>query len=326
MNNLNKIINWVIDVPAHDWDNNIAVLGGHPLQSTLWGRVRQLDGIKDFRWAALYEGKIIFMVRFEVRYMPLIGQFAWIPKGPVFTADLMVIKAYNELLSRLSSFGYTFCIQDPYLSAPDFIKGSRIFSRPRTILIDLKLGEEKLFAALDSQWRYGVRLAERTGITVEHSRKQVDIDEFFYLCRKSSRKKGFYFPFSKASIQELIVCSQHPQVEAKLFIARYQAHMAAAAIVLRCGNSLHYFFGATNRNFSKHRPSEALQWKIIEWAIKNGLKVYDLEGVDAVKNPGVYHFKRKMGGVELELPGKYAYPFCLRGRLAISAGRLLRRV
>ena len=53
---------------------------------------------------------------------------------------------------------------------------------------------------------------------------------------------------------------------------------------------------------------------------------YDLEGIDPVGNPGVYQFKKKMGGVEVVLQGMEVVPLSLVGRVAVGVGQFLKRI
>lgn len=52
---------------------------------------------------------------------------------------------------------------------------------------------------------------------------------------------------------------------------------------------------------------------------------YDLEGIDPARNPGVYQFKRKMGGIEVTLQGMDATPLSWTGHVFVSVGRRLGR-
>jgi lipid II:glycine glycyltransferase (peptidoglycan interpeptide bridge formation enzyme) len=74
-------------------------------------------------------------------------------------------------------------------------------------------------------------------------------------------------------------------------------------------------WGATDRKYSKQRPGEATQWAVIEWALEQGCSLYDLEGIDLEGNPGVYAFKKKMGGEEVVLEAPRLNPLTLRGKL-----------
>jgi lipid II:glycine glycyltransferase (peptidoglycan interpeptide bridge formation enzyme) len=178
-------------------------------------------------------------------------------------------------------------------------------------------------AALDSQWRYGVGRAARQGVVVEQSRAPGDVGEFWGLCERLSRRKGFRLPGSEALAQSIVRAPPADTVEARLFLARCEGRIGAGAIVIRCGPSLHYFWGATNRDYSRMRCGEALHWGVIEWGLGQRLETYDLEGVDPAGNDATYRFKMKMGGEVVALPVRRAYPLNALGWIAIAAARAL---
>ena len=321
-------LTWNTDLLPAVWDRSLSEMGGHPLQSALWGDARHaVDGIENHRWAAFQHEQPVFMARFEVRPLALLGRAVWIPRGPNLAAEGIGRLAYGEFLERLRRSGYLLCIDDAYSSiceAP--VPGIPLLPRPRTVWIDLSMGRDQLWGALDSQWRYGARSAGRAGVVVEQSRDFEDVTRFYGLCEQISKDKKFALPGSEPLLRALSAAPPSADAEARLFVARFDGNLAAGAMVLRCGRSLHYFWGATDRRFSKQRPSEAVQWGIIEWAVENGLETYDLEGIDPENNMGTYQFKMKMGGKEIDLPGKCAYPLNSTGRIAVRVGQWLGKI
>jgi hypothetical protein len=319
---------WSTDLPRRVWDRHLAGIRGHPLQSALWGDVRHaVDGIENHRWAAFLDGLPVFMARFEVRRIPLLGRVAWIPRGPTVAAKESARDAYGEFLDHLRRADYLLCVDDIYSGVCEAPAGGLpLYPRPRTAWLDLTRGHEKLWKALTSQFRYGVRTAARAGIIVEESREPQDVGAFYRLCEQISVTKGFALRASDPLLRALCAEPTSIDVDVRFFVARFAGELAAGALVLRCGRSLHYFWGAVDRRFSKHRAGEAVQWAVIEWALQIGVETYDLEGLDAENNPGTYHFKMKMGGNEICLPGRRAYPLSPAGRLTLTVGQWLRRI
>jgi hypothetical protein len=308
-------IEWIDDVNPAEWDRALALLGGHPLQSALWGEARrEVDGIEDRRWMALRAGIPVWMARFEKRSLPVIGQIGWVPRGPTGNLPAATDRLPTYLIDRLKQSGIIVLITDPWQRADNDIPQTS-HRKPRTIWIDIGAGRDSLWRNLDKQWRYGVGRAQRLGVTIETSRSSEDCEHFFKLCADISHVKDFRLPGSLALIKRLIDTQGGGAVEAQLFVARCQDRISAGAFVIRCGSSLHYFWGGTDRAFAKERVGEAVQWAVIEWGVTNNCKIFDLEGIDAEGNPGVYAFKKKMGGTEVVLAGKKYYPLGTRGRL-----------
>jgi len=309
-------IEWREDVPAADWDAALATLGGHPLQSALWGDARRsVDGIHDHRWLAMIGPDPVWMIRIEERRLPALGWIGWVPRGPTgrFADNSPLVSILAERLKRL---GAKLLITDPWqAAATEQLLAVDDAKRPRTIWIDIGLGQGEIWNKLDKQWRYGVRRAQRLGVAVGSSGSDSDVESFFELCAKVSRAKGFRLPASLKLMKCLLASGKSESVEARLFLARHEKKLGSGIFVIRCGKSMHYFWGGLDRALSRQRVGEAVQWAAIEWALAQGCQRYDLGGISPKENPTVYEFKKKMGGIEVTLVGRQRYPFGLGGRI-----------
>lgn len=311
------------DSPA--WDENLSTLRGHPLQSALWGDARRdVDGITDFRWQVRKDGQVVWMARFEERQVPFVGRVAWIPRGPTAIAGSVILEIEQAFFMRLREAGFVLVVTDRWLPG-DEAAASASSKRPRTIWLDLAQGSAELWRELDGQWRYGVGRARREGVVCEQTQDEQDIASFFSLCRDISHSKGFPLPGSLELMTRLLRADHSGAVSAHLLVARNPGGLGAGACILRCGRSAHYLWGASDRKHAKFRAGEAVQWAVIEWAVEQGCDLYDLEGIDPVENPGVYEFKKKMGGVEVTLEGMNYRPLDWRGILLDGARRFLKR-
>lgn len=313
---------WIESNDAVTWDNQLADVNGHPLQSTLWGNARnKVDGVSqlllEYRTGA---GAVTGIARIEKRTVPFLGKIAWLPKGPVLPKGEEGI-AEVLLHAELKRRGFIVCITDRYgLSQLQRVQ------QPRTIWLDLTIGLDGLSKGLNSQWRYGAKRALREGVVVRKTTKPSEISAFFHLCNALSLKKGFALPGSEALMQELIrTALPEGSVGMLLYVGDVGGVIAGGALVAKCGRHLHYFWGASDRHFSKYRVSEAIHWQIIQDGVAAGMTRYDLEGIDPEGNPGVCQFKRKMGGTEEVLQGIEAAPLSLRGRVVVGVGHRLGR-
>ncbi len=71
------------------------------------------------------------------------------------------------------------------------------------------------------------------------------------------------------------------------------------------GDTCVYLLGASNNVGRKLNAAYLLQWQVIEMAKAAGCRWYDLGGIDKQTNPGVYRFKQRMGGHEVDIPGPF---------------------
>lgn len=307
------------------WDDALSSLAGHPLQSALWGNARsKVDGILDSRWLLRQGTNVVWMARVETRRVPGLGNIAWVPRGPTVAPGLDSEHLLTEFCKKLRERGYILAVINPWGAVSTGFETANhraLSSSIKTIWIDLQVGRESLWKDLDKQWRYGVGRATRQGVKVETTEELNTIDLFFHLCQGISRSKAFKLPASAALMRRIIERGKTGPVQARLFVAHYEGRLGAGALILRCGSSVHYLWGATNRELSKQRVGEAVQWAVIEWALDKGCLLYDLEGIDPVKNPGTYQFKKKMGGREVVLRDQVSMPLSLRGRILAWALR-----
>lgn len=314
---------WEIDVPEAEWDAALAAMAGHPLQSSVWGRARRhVDGIVDHR-IALYRGGVpILLARVERRKLPLqIGTVGWIPRGPVGALTQRSVVGLNEQLRKL---GLLLVVSDPYIQV-DASPEAEESSLPKTIWVDTSIGEDRLWKNLNGRWRRCIRTSRRDGVEVMETRKQEDIMVFANNCESLSMQKGFSMVGSAELIREVLHTTPTADIETRLFIAKYDGESVGGMCVIRCGHSLHYMWGETDRRYSRKEVGKAMHWCLLQWAANNNISRYDLEGIDPKNNPGVYNVKCKVGGQEIFLHGIKATPLGLRGHLLQWVGQIIGR-
>lgn len=314
-------VEWREERDPEVWDRALAELGGHPLQSALWGEARRaVDRITDHRLMAMRHGRPVWMMRYELRRAGPLGRIAWAPRGPT---SLLPLDADRELQSAaaasLEQSGIALMVTERWRRAAALAVPNGAKEAPLTFWLDLSQGRDAVWSRLDKQWRYGVSRAKRAHVSVTRTRSEADLEAFFALCVYVSRRKGFQLPGSLALMRALLAADRRGAVEAQLFVASHRDRLGAGVFLLRCGHSVHYIWGGMDRELSAHRVGEAVHWAAIEWALAEGCTLYDLEGASVTKNPGTYAFKKKMGGDAVPLVGKQYIAFGVRGRLAAWA-------
>lgn len=301
------------DIAAAEWDSALARLGGHPLQSALWGEARLAeDGFKSRYWARRDErGEIVWMARIEERAIAPVLKLAWIPRGP--TSGPGAAPAHADFQRALRAAGFSLAVTDMWQDAAS-CKREPSAHRPRTIWIDLSVGNDRLWSDLKGSRRTGVKRAMKTGIVVEQADDDATVEAFHRICMQISTLKSFKFNASLPFMRRLVRADKSGAVGAHLFVARHEGTFCAGAFMLRCGQSVHYMWGGTARAYSNYCPGEALQWSIMQWAASIGCTRYDLEGIDQSANPGTYTFKKSLGGSEVELVGQQVLPVSMLGQ------------
>lgn len=308
------MVQWKDDLTPAEWDTLLCELGGHPLQSALWGQAKQtIYGISDRRLALYFHDQLAALIRIENRGIPLLSQVAWVPQGPTIATHLSWKDIEKSVLNYAKKKGYVLSAMTPWISVNKSSLSQK--TSRKTIWIDLQQGKEILWASLDKQWRYGVRSAQRANVEACIASSEKEVADFYQLCLRLSHKKAFHFSQSQSFLQYLLDHGNECGVDAKLFLAKYEGQIAAGAFILRAGKNIHYLSGAVDRQYAKQRAGEFVQWSVIEWACDHDFVRYDLEGIDANENSSVAAFKRKMGGEVITLPTMKVSHLNLRGKI-----------
>lgn len=316
-------LDWRPLADAALWDARLARLGGHPLQSALWGEARRrADGRSSLYLGGTdSEGELVALSRIEERRLPLLGKVAWLPRGPVCAAGGSV---WHGLCPVLAAHGFVSAMATPWQEATAVQQDA---SPTRTIWLDLRIGEDALLGNLDSQFRYGARRALREGVQVTRAQDAAMVARFHALCDSISEYKRFSLSASASLMQHLLDLTRaDAPVQAHLFVATHEGRLAAGAFILRAGRHVHYLWGAVDRQYPGLRAGEVVQWAVIEWAVRQGCTLYDLEGIDPVNNPGTYQFKKKLGGREVQLARAEECALNWRGALVRQALDLRRKI
>jgi peptidoglycan pentaglycine glycine transferase (the first glycine) len=165
---------------------------------------------------------------------------------------------------------------------------------------------------MKSKTRYNIRLSERKGVKIKMSTNVSDIDTFYDLMLKTSRRDNFY-PHPKKHYQDLIKILG-PKNIAKIFLAEYKKKVISATIVSFFGQKAIYLHGASDNEYRNLMSTYLLQWRAILEAKKAGCKLYDFGGVVPESENkhawgGISRFKRGFGGREQEFIGAWDVPY-----------------
>lgn len=316
-------------LPPADWDARLAAMGGHPLQSSLWGNAkRAVEGRVDHRLAYTdADGMPRWLIRVEERRAPVLGIVGWAPRGPTAGSSADVLGVPGRLRDDLGERGVRLLVSDPYIEAADnngaTDDAAGAGAGPRTIWVDLTVGIDAAFARLKGKVRTSIRSAAKKGVTTVETRDVGEVSAFVDMCKAVSRIKSFHLDLNP----ELVIALMDnvtPDARCRLFVARREGSLLAGALIMTLGRHWHFFWGGTDRSAGDFDAGVALHWAIMETAIADGARRYDLEGIDYRANPSTGIFKRKLGGVEVELPGHTYLPLGIRGKamaLALAARR-----
>lgn len=280
------------------------------LQSKEWVEFQQSLGREVFEYGK--EGIVAKIIKHR---LPLGKSYLYIPHGPEMDFNQMTggfknpVTNFVKWLRELGKAEKAIFIKaEPLidsiaqaLAEQKFRKSKKEIQPSKTVMIDLDGDDNELLGRMHHKTRYNIKIADGHGVTVSESH---DVDLFLKLLKKTTKRDKF---------------SAHPSnyyrallgakgLNAKLFLAHYNGRPIAASLILVYGNVGYYLHGASDYEYRALMAPFALHWHIIKQLKAEGLKQYDLWGIDARKWPGVTRFKLGWGGRTVEYPGSFDLP------------------
>lgn len=168
-----------------------------------------------------------------------------------------------------------------------------------------------IFADFNQLWRRNIRKAEKLGV---HVRRETFADlPTFHDVYVETAKRDRFTPRGLEYFRRLwraLNGDADSDHSLSLFIAEVDGHCAAATLMIVVGNHAWYSYGASTTADRDARPSNALQWSMIQDAKTRGCDVYDLRGISNTLDPnnhlyGLLQFKIGTGGQVQEYVGEW---------------------
>jgi lipid II:glycine glycyltransferase (peptidoglycan interpeptide bridge formation enzyme) len=235
----------------------------------LWERRgKPLDSEVPMRVAIAIEDEYVKTRKLFVRILP--NAFAGSPRAEVFQS------AFSRFAVETSEPGDTY----------------------RTFLMDLAPPLEELRCGLDKKWRNQLSRSERNDLTVVSGNGSEEFRVFCEIYHQMRERKAFETSVDAEEfgrMQEALTESQRMRV----LICQDKGVPVAGLVASAMGDSTIYLLGATSDAGLNAKGAYLLQWTLICWLKERGIKSYDLGGIDPEANPGVYHFKRGLSGVDI---------------------------
>lgn len=176
----------------------------------------------------------------------------------------------------------------------------------RLALAGREVGE--LWEGLSAEWRRNVRRARTAGVEVVEG-DAGDLPRFQQLVEETQRRGGFDLGRSLAYHQrQFAELNAELPGRMRLFLARHGERTLAAHTLVTVGPRAWYLTGGSSAEGREVRPSNALQWALIQAAHGHGAAEYDLRGVqDALAGPdfGLLRWKLGTGGRVVERAGEW---------------------
>lgn len=294
------------EVSLTDWNQFLQRYpDAHLLQTGEWGELKSAFG-----WDAVRLIVGDFGAQILFRKLPLGFTIAYIPK--VVCSDVISEEFWKEVDSICRKRRAVFLKIEPdewqdnfIFHASSFILSKHNIQPPRTIVVDIRGGEEEILARMKQKCRYNIRLAEKKGVAV---RAWDDLAGFHQMMQVTGGRD--HFGVHSLEYYRRAYELFHPTGMCELLVAEFENKPLAALMVFARGRRAWYVYGASNDEERNRMPAYRLQWEAMRWARAKGAEEYDLWGVPDEDEAaleaqfekrsdglwGVYRFKRGFGG------------------------------
>lgn len=299
---------------------------GHFAQSSLWAKQKPA-----WSWKAIVcrdeQGAIRGSVAFLIRKMPFVRRnMMYACRGPV--CDLDDRATFDELMAAsktLAAQEKTYVIKidpDVPFDQTEFVRmleengfrtrhtGKNFEAIQPRYVFRLYLNgrsEDEILASFHQKWRYNIRLATKKGVEVRICGKEM-VADFARIMVETGLRDNFatrppeYFSAMLDNLGD----------KCRLYMAFYEDKPIAGTLAIHYGDKVWYLYGASSNEYRNLMPNYLLQWRMIQWAIETGCRVYDFRGVSgdiSEDNPhyGLYRFKQGFHGEFTEFVGEYDY-------------------
>ena len=211
----------------------------------------------------------------------------------------------STLISQLKATGW---------SQPDH--GSEFGDFQPRFVFQLDLhgkSDDELLSGFNQLWRRNIKKAQNSQVRVRIGTFE-DLPMFHDCYVETAKRDGFnprplsYFQHMYQSLK-----AEAPE-RIELFIAEHDDHVGAiaATTMTRVGDHAWYSYGASTTAARDLRPSNAIQWYMIQHAKNSGAATYDMRGIADTLDPeshlyGLIQFKIGTGGYVQEYVGEWDY-------------------
>jgi len=281
-------------------------------QTFAWGEYKASQGWTPYRWAAFDEhDEIAALFQGLFRRLPFGIGLVWGAGGPVGDIETWGLQLRQKILDTLRVKKcycrfYPQCEYNPQdvilLKGQGWKRVLHPISSGLSMWIDPMQDDEQLMSLCSKNWRRNLRRASKYDLNV-YKWDNPNAKEVISVYKSMQSYKQIEKQYSLGQLEDLF------------------KNNGKHIVLFRCDNSDGQILGlrgctiftnrgwdllaATNEEGRKVYASYALFWALIQYCRSLKIKFYDLSGIDPFNNPGVYNFKKGIGGSPFEYLGEW---------------------
>lgn len=272
------------------WDN---FLLQHPLgqfqQSTIWARLKELDGWKLVRVVLTLSDQIVggFQILHRFRWWGGIGYISRGPVAPVqypelvnFTAELVRKICENERLLALVVQPPDCCpLMAASLARRGFIPGMSLGVYRATLIFDLRAGFAPVYLRMARQTRRKIRQAVSRGIRIREGGRQ-DLEVFFDLMLSTCRRQRV--EPNPPDVRHLFALwdAARPLECIRLFLAEYEGKPVCGITCIPFGKTFTLWKRGWDGTEAKRHPNDLITSEVLKIAAREGYDFCDYSEFD----------------------------------------------
>ncbi len=296
------------------WDDHLRSFDDYSIYQTIaWGEHRRALGWTPYRWAAFDGEAIVAMAQGLLRrYAGGVG-VVWLPGGPV--GNIVAWSAgFQQIIRRSCERTLLYCRFNSFRARKDADRQQLIntgWRPPRTrltsgtsLLYDVGRTEPERVAACSKNWRHNLKRSHKSAYTIAQWERP-DATEMRAVYAEMEDYKHLSQQHSEHNLRALY---EHAGDHLITWSCRDDAHrLIGFRACATFGDKAWDMLAATAVAGRKTYASYATFWALTQECHRRGIKHYDLSGVDAAGNRGVYDFKQGTGATPLDYLGEWEW-------------------
>ena len=273
-----------------------------------WGEFKRVSGWETLRLSANIHGQTVAMAQVLVRRFPLGVALAWVPGGPVGSAEvwnasfahaLRTALGTRHLYCRINSMSSQVGLTVQRLLSAGWCRPTSPLLSGKSVTIDLALPENEWLASIDSKHRYYVKKSSTTSIRWVNDGSKQSYEDFALLTRQLREDKSA--ALRETDIGMLDGMRRFLPGSVLLLVGYIDDQPITGCLTLIFSRKAHYAIASTVGEGRRVSAAYSMISELRGLLRERGVTHLDFGGVnpDAIGARGVNHFKKGFASEEI---------------------------
>lgn len=276
-----------------------------------WGEHKRRTGWTPYRLTLTDDGNAVGMAQVLMRRFPVGVAVAWVPGGPIGPAKVWG-KPFRDAVRRVGRATLLYCRISPLrervagdvetMMSNDWCMAISPLSSGKSLTYTPAEPESVREGLASRNWRHNLRRSTKQGHTVRLW-STPNPDEMLEVYRAMQTHKNLSEQISRPALLSILEGFGPRCVIVRCDDAQGQLLAFRGALVF--GKKGWDVFAAATPDARKVYASHAAFWELMHQVAARGVSCYDMGGVDAEGNKGVYDFKKGTGATGVSYLGEW---------------------